>query len=124
MLTSQVVSKLAARREAEQFRSNYTTALTRPPAKKRKSTKKTAAEKEAMAAKRAERQEEYSKALQEARDVVNEHAKRLHAQFGGHSIEYYQQEIIQVSRKSLSQRGPNGYSIYLRSKLAELNACT
>ena len=124
MLPSQLVSKLAARRKAEHFRANYTIPqAARPASKKRKApVKKTDAEKKLLAEKRAEKDEDYRKALSEARDAILEHAKRLQARFGGHDVEYYQQEIIQVSRRAVTQRDVNGYSVYLHAQLAELNA--
>jgi riboflavin synthase alpha subunit len=64
---------------------------------KRKALKKTPAEKAELALVRRARQETYSKALSEARAVVLEQATQLRERFGGHSIEYYYEEIMQKS---------------------------
>ena len=103
MQATGVASKSAARRHARELRADLTTHLTRPPTKKRNVIKKTEAEKEALAAKRQDKNANYKAALDSARQTILDEAKVLQARFGGHSIEYYTREIIQVSHKAMSQ---------------------
>ena len=55
----------------------------------------TPALREALAKQREARRNEYTSALQGAQDTIKKHALQLREEFGGHSIDYYAQEILQ-----------------------------
>jgi hypothetical protein len=58
----------------------------------------TAALKEALAKRREVRRAEYTSALKDARNVIQTQATQLRELFGGHSANYYVQEILQRGR--------------------------
>lgn len=81
----------------------------------------TPALREALATQRKERRNEFSQALKEARDTVGKHALHLREAFGGHSTEYYAQEILQRGRTERSRRKPNRWNAFLRDELRKVN---
>jgi hypothetical protein len=81
----------------------------------------TPAEKKLLAAKRARRKKEYQEALTEARSTIMEQAARLHERFGGHSTEWYFEEIIQRGRLAKGAREPTRWNAYLRSETKKIN---
>ena len=116
--------KLYARRTAATYRNPYVTNLERKPLKvgKRGRRPMTYAERQLLNEKRAKRREEYEDALQEAMDGINESAAILREKFGGaHDLDYYKQQILQVSRKKDSSRKTNPWNAFLRSELAKMN---
>jgi len=58
----------------------------------------TPALREALAERRKTRRMEYFSALKGAQNTVHKHAVQLREDFGGHSAEYYAQEILQHGR--------------------------
>ncbi|KAG6809052.1 hypothetical protein H0H92_001795 [Tricholoma furcatifolium] len=90
--------------------------------KTRVTQKKTAADKRKAAEKRRERRETY----QEARDAmiarIHEDAEKLHAQFGGHSIQYYKEDILQTARLKTESRAVSRWNAFLRAESQRLKA--
>lgn len=83
--------------------------------------KKTKAEKRAIRAKNLARRKDYAHALADARAVVRQQAELLHENYGGHSIQYYQQEIIQESRITTATRKVSAWNAYLSSEIKRIN---
>jgi Tfp pilus assembly protein FimV len=50
--------------------------------------------KETLTKQRESRREQYASALKDARGLVQVHATQLCETFGGHSVDYYTQEIL------------------------------
>jgi len=71
---------------------------------------------------REERQIGYQSALRGARDAVHQQALQLRETFGGHSTEYYAQEILQRARLERGRRGPSRWNAFLRQELKMRNA--
>jgi len=65
---------------------------------------------------------EYQQALQGARDTVHQQAIQLRESFGGHTAEYYAQEILQRARLERGRRKPSRWNAYLRQELKTRNA--
>jgi hypothetical protein len=84
----------------------------------------TPALREVLARRREERRAEYRSALKGARDTVHQQATQLREVFGGHSAEYYSQEILQRGRLERGRRKPSRWNAYLRHKLKLRNAGT
>lgn len=82
----------------------------------------TPALRKALATRREERQAEYQSALNNARSAVTQQASLLRETFGGHSAEYYTQEILQRGRLERGRRGPSRWNAYLRQELKTRNA--
>lgn len=82
----------------------------------------TAALKNALAGRRKARRVDYSTALKAARDVVHQQAVFLHETFGGHSIDYYCQEIMQRGHLERSRRKASRWNVFLRHELKKRNA--
>ena len=58
----------------------------------------TLALKNVLAEQRKTRRVEYTSALKDVRETVHKQATQLHEAFGGHSTDYYTQEILQCGR--------------------------
>jgi hypothetical protein len=84
----------------------------------------TPALREVLARRREERRAEYRSALKGARDTVHQQATQLREVFGGHSAEYYSQEILQRGRLERGRRKPSRWNAYLRHELKLRNAGT
>ena len=84
----------------------------------------TPALRDALAKQRAERRAEYTSTLEEAREAVWSRAIQLREAFGGHSVEYYMQEILQRGRLERSRRKASRWNAYLRQELKALNSGT
>ena len=84
----------------------------------------TPALKEFLAKQREERRTEYYQALQGARNTIHQQATQLRESFGGHSAEYYAQEILQRGRLERVRRKPSRWNAYLRQELKIRNAGT
>ena len=125
MDASDVAAKLTsasiARRQAREVLVDYSTTHTRAPTKKTQRAKLTPAEKALRAVKRDEQREVYEGTLKANRELITERAELMKAQFGRHSIEYYEQEIVQKSRAVTKPRKVNKYNAFVRKKLRELN---
>ena len=81
----------------------------------------TSALKGVLAKQREERQQRYTSALQDARNTVQQHATRLREEFGGHSIGYYHQEILQRGRLERGRRKSSRWNAFLRHELKKRN---
>ncbi|KAG6896571.1 hypothetical protein C0992_007384 [Termitomyces sp. T32_za158] len=88
--------------------------------KKRQTQKKTAAAKAEAKARRDARQEEYTAALQGVAECVESEAIKLREQFGGHTLDYYKAEILQLGGLKGRLRGVSRWNAFLRyeAKLA------
>ena len=84
----------------------------------------TPALKAALAKQRKERQAEYQSALSGARNTIRQQATQLRETFGGHSTEYYAQEILQRGRLERGRRKPSRWNAFLRQELKMRNAGT
>lgn len=82
----------------------------------------TPALKDALAKQREARQAEYKLALKDARNSVHKQAMQLHEVFGGHSTDYYNQEILQRGRLERARRKPSRWNAYLREEIRIRNA--
>lgn len=83
--------------------------------------KHSAAEKAVLKEKRKAHRIAYSSALQAARNIVFQEAEKLHAQFSGHSVQYYYEEIMQHSRIAQSSRGINRWNAFCRQEVKRIN---
>lgn len=91
-------------------KARKTTTQTRYPwraSASRKGIKKTPAEKAYLAEKRKQRRQATHDAFLTAHSNIKEEAAKLHAELGGHSPEWYLQQLMQGSRMSTSTRGVN-----------------
>ncbi|KAG6870423.1 hypothetical protein C0992_000119, partial [Termitomyces sp. T32_za158] len=88
--------------------------------KKQRSVKKTAAEKEEAKVKRDAKREAYEQALGRAAKLLKDKAVKLWEQFGGHTLQYYKESILQVGRLKVEARGVSRWNAYLhhQAKLA------
>ena len=84
----------------------------------------TPALKAALAKQRKERWTEYKLALKDAQGTVRQQAVQLREAFGGHSTEYYKQEILQRGRLERVRRKPSRWNMYLRQELKLRNEGT
>ena len=82
----------------------------------------TPALREALAKRREERRTEYALALKGAQATVHEHAVQLREAFGGHSVDYYAQEILQRGRLEKARRKPSRWNMFLRQHIKARNA--
>ncbi|KAG2126017.1 hypothetical protein DEU56DRAFT_743179 [Suillus clintonianus] len=83
--------------------------------------KHTASEKAALKEKRLAHRITYADALKDAREVVQEQAKLLHEKFGGHSIQYYHEELMQRARMAASSRSPSRWNAFVRREVKRMN---
>lgn len=83
--------------------------------------KKSAADKKALAHAREGRKVSYHEALDTASSVILLEARKLHDQFGQHSVDYYLEELMQHSRLGKGKRTVNLWNVYLRQRLAAYN---
>ena len=77
----------------------------------------TPALKAVLAKQREARQEEYGVTLQNIRDAVEQHAVQLRERFGGHSTEYYLQEILQHGRLEHARWKTSRWNVYVKQEL-------
>ena len=77
----------------------------------------TAALKATLAKQREEHREEYRAALKNARGAIEQHATQLHESFGGHSTEYYIQEIFQRGRFERVRRKTSRWNAFVSQEL-------
>ena len=84
----------------------------------------TPALKEALVKRREARRVEYTSALKDARNAIHTQATQLRELFGGHSTDYYTQEILQRGRLERARRRPSRWNAYLRQELKRRNAGT
>jgi hypothetical protein len=83
--------------------------------------KHTASEKAALKEKRLAHRITYVDALKDAREVMQEQAKLLHEKFGGHSIQYYHEELMQRARMAASSRSPSRWNTFVRREVKRMN---
>jgi hypothetical protein len=88
---------------------------------KRKTIKKSTAEKKTLAEQRLNRKIAYRQALADATETIHNEAIKLHEQFGGHSIEYYREQLMQHSRLGKKRRLVNGWNVFLRNEVKRMN---
>jgi hypothetical protein len=88
---------------------------------KRKTYRHSTAEKQALTAQRKERKLSYHNALHLATEAIQNEAKKLHEQFGGHSVDYYMRQIMQTSHIHKKSRSVNKWNIYLRQEVKRIN---
>ena len=82
----------------------------------------TPALKNVLAERRKTRRVEYTSALKDARQTVHKQATQLREAFGGHSTDYYTQEILQRGRLERVRRKPSRWNAYLRKEIQRRNA--
>jgi hypothetical protein len=93
--------------------------------KRRAVLKKTPAEKARLSKKRHSEKTAYHAALDTARNVVMEHAEQLRDTFGRHSVDYYYEEIMQLSRKNKTKREKiNLWNVFTRVEAQRVNKGT
>jgi hypothetical protein len=83
--------------------------------------KKTPSEKQALKAKRQERKREYNEALEEVIDMVRKQAAILRGKYGGHSVQWYFEEIMQQARITKGQRKVSAWNAYLSAESKRIN---
>lgn len=83
--------------------------------------RRTPQEKAQIAASRRAHRASYLEALNDARNSIMEQAAHLKETFGGHSIEYYLEAILQRSRLAKSTKAPNRWNAYLRQEVKRIN---
>lgn len=88
---------------------------------KRKTFKKTPAEKQTLKAQRRDRKLSYNEALSAAAEVLYDEAVKLREQFGQHSVEYYLEELMQRSRISKGTRGVSRWNVFVRDETVRRN---
>jgi hypothetical protein len=88
---------------------------------KRTTLQKTPAEKAEVAAKRHDHRVSYCDALSKARGIVMEQATQLREQFGGHTVEWYFEEIMQQACKAKSKRETSRWNAFLRDEVKHIN---
>lgn len=77
--------------------------------------------KEQYARERVERRSEYAHALTGAREDIEKHALQLRETFGGHSTQYYIQEIYQRGRVERGRRKASRWNAFLRNEVKKRN---
>ena len=63
-------------------------------------------------------------ALKETRNAIYQQATQLRETFGGHSAEYYTQEILQRGHLERGRRKPSRWNAFLHQELKAQNAGT
>jgi len=105
-----------------QLRKLSTSKVRKPWRRRAKPTvKSTPAEKKLKAVRRAVRKKEYHVALEEARATILDKATELHERFGGHSVNWYFEEIMQNGRLAKNSRDTSRWNAYLRSEVRKIN---
>ena len=82
----------------------------------------TPALKNALAKQHEIRRTEYTLALKDARDAVHKQATQLREVFGGHSVDYYIQEILQRGRLERARWGLLRWNTYLGQEVRTRNS--
>ncbi|KAG6895481.1 hypothetical protein C0992_001057 [Termitomyces sp. T32_za158] len=80
---------------------------------KRVRRKKTSVEKKADQEKRQAEREDYLQARQAALEVIDEEARKLHARFGGHSEQWYKDDLLQIGRLKKEKRAVSRWNAFL-----------
>lgn len=81
----------------------------------------TPAEKKLKAIERTAHKKEYRAALEAARASILDKATELHERFGGHSVDWYFEEIMQRGRLAKNSREISRWNAYLRSEVRKMN---
>ncbi|KAF8066019.1 hypothetical protein FPV67DRAFT_1418617 [Lyophyllum atratum] len=84
--------------------------------------KLTPAQKAAQKARRQEQKQTYQEALQEKHADLLKHAEDLHRRFGKHSVDYYMQEIMQVSRLQKKKKSSGSWNAYVSLEVKRMNS--
>lgn len=87
----------------------------------RTAIKRTTAQKKQLAKQRCENKERYNKALEASFQVLLGEAHKLREEFGGHSEQYYLEDILQRPRVVQSRRGVNRWNVFLRDEVKRIN---
>ena len=88
---------------------------------KRTILQKMPAEKAEAAAKRSNYRQSYNDALSKARGIVMEQATLLREEFGGHTAEWYFEEIMQRACMSKSKRSTSRWNAFLWNEVKSIN---
>ncbi|KAG6894293.1 hypothetical protein C0992_006687 [Termitomyces sp. T32_za158] len=88
---------------------------------KRVSIKKTAAQKEEAKKKREAHKEAYAAAREAASNLLDQEAIKLHEQFGGHSVQWYKEDILQMARLKTETRAISRWNLFLRYEAKRQN---
>ncbi|KAG6883539.1 hypothetical protein C0992_008524 [Termitomyces sp. T32_za158] len=78
--------------------------------------KKTVAEKREAASKQHKRHESYKEARNAACELLHQEAVKLHEMFGGHILQWYKEDILQVARLKGEVRGASWWNAYLHAE--------
>ncbi|KAG6835633.1 hypothetical protein H0H93_016344 [Arthromyces matolae] len=81
---------------------------------KRNRPKKTPAEKKAASEQRLANRKEYVDARSEALGVIDQEVAKLHARFGGHTKEWYRQDLLQTGTLAVEKRSTSRWNAFLR----------
>jgi hypothetical protein len=90
--------------------------------RKHNTIKLTPAQKKIKQQRRKEEREAYSEALTKAQEVIHEQAVLLREQFGKHSVEYYKQEIMQMSRLTGEKKAISPWHAFLKQECDRINS--
>ena len=82
---------------------------------------RTPQEKAIIKERRQARVKDLNEALDEARQVIKDEARKLRERFGGHSEQYFYEQLLQTSRFSKSQRKVSKWNAYYRSQVKLAN---
>ncbi|KAG2074847.1 hypothetical protein BDR04DRAFT_976639, partial [Suillus decipiens] len=63
----------------------------------------------------------YADALKDAHEVMQEQAKLLHEKFGGHSIQYYHEELMQHAHMAASSHSPSRWNTFVWHEVKQIN---
>lgn len=74
-----------------------------------------------MLAMQKQKKADLNEALAQARAAVWEEAKKLRELFGGHSEQYYFQQIVQLGRLEKTTQKVNHFTAYIRSEVKRIN---
>ncbi len=67
---------------------------------------------------------DYHAALREAQETIRALARQLHERFGGHTVDYYMEEIMQQSRLKGEKKAPSLWNAFVALEVERLNART
>ncbi|KAG6835636.1 hypothetical protein H0H93_016289 [Arthromyces matolae] len=86
------------------------------------SIKRTIAKRAANRKARAEEKEKYQTALMEAQQEVRSLAEKLRTEFGKHSVDYYEREILQLSRQYKNRKDTGAWNAFVSMEVKRRNA--
>ena len=89
--------------------------------KKQQVIKLTPVEKAARKARRRQEKVTHQEALQNAQEEVRKLGEQLRSKFGKHTIQYYIEEIMQISRLQKKQRRAGAWNAFVSKEVKRLN---